>query len=118
MDNLLHNALKYTLAGGQVTVTARLAPAHNGDTPQILVEVSDTGPGIAPSEQEHIFDFFYRSPAQRRIHQGMGIGLALARQLALRHGGDLSVTSAEGEGSTFTLRLPVQFASASVVEPV
>jgi signal transduction histidine kinase len=108
MDNLLHNALKYTPAGGATTVNARLAPATNGAGPQILIEVSDTGPGIAPGEQARIFEFFYRSPAQRRIHQGMGIGLALARQLAQRHGGDLTVTSVEDRGATFTLRLPVQ----------
>lgn len=116
MDNLLHNALKYTPPGGQVTVSARLAPPQDGGPPQIWVEVGDTGPGIALDEQAHIFEFFYRSPAQRRIHQGMGIGLALARQLALRHGGDLSVTSTVGQGSTFTLRLPVRPAAAAVPE--
>lgn len=108
MGNLLHNALKYTPSGGQVTVAATMLPAEDGRGPDVRIDVTDTGPGIAASEQDRIFELFYRSPAQRRIHQGVGIGLALARQLAQQHGGNLSVTSEQGRGSTFTLRLPVQ----------
>lgn len=108
MDNLLHNALKYTPSGGQVAVSAHYLPAENSTAPAVVVQVRDTGPGIARGEQERIFEFFYRSPAQRRIHQGMGIGLALSRQLAERLGGALSVAGQEGSGSTFSLRLPVQ----------
>lgn len=106
MGNLLHNAFKYTPVGGEISITAALV--HNGHAPHIRIDVTDSGPGIAPGEQQRIFDFFYRSPAQRRIHQGMGIGLALSRELAVIQGGDLSVTSEEGHGSTFSLRLPVQ----------
>lgn len=112
IGNLLHNALKYTPAGGQVTVESRPILGRNGAPAHVLVEVMDTGPGIAPSEQERIFDFFYRSPGQQRIHEGMGIGLALARQIAERHGGALTVGNRMAEdghsGATFTLRLPVE----------
>lgn len=101
VDNLIHNALKYTASGGAVQVNAQAEQDH------VEIRVSDNGPGIAPAEQERIFQLFYRSPAQQRRHQGMGIGLALARQLAEAHGGTLTVASVEGEGATFTLQLPL-----------
>lgn len=111
MGNLLHNACKYTPQGGRISVSAALEDSNGTaiDTPQrwLLVRVSNSGPGIPPEEQERIFDLFYRSPAQRRIHQGMGIGLALARELAVAHGGTLVVDSAPERGVTFSLRLPV-----------
>jgi signal transduction histidine kinase len=105
VDNLIHNALKYTPAGGVVQVEASAEPAHGPG--EVVIAVSDSGPGIAEAEQEHIFQLFYRSPAQQRLHQGMGIGLSLARQLAEGHGGTLTVRSAEGQGATFVLRLPL-----------
>ncbi len=108
VDNLIHNALKYTPAGGAVDVNALVDPQ---DAQSVLVTVADNGPGIAPAEQERIFQMFYRSPSQQRRHQGMGIGLALARQLAEGHGGALTVASVEGHGATFTLRLPVAYAA-------
>ena len=77
--------------------------AMQGDVAQSRLN----GPGIANAEQERIFQLFYRSPAHQRRHQGMGIGLALARQLAGAHGGTLTVESEEGKGATFTLRLPL-----------
>ena len=101
VDNIIHNALKYTPAGGTVRVTCFAEPTH------VAINVSDNGPGIAKAEQERIFQLFYRSPAQQRRHQGMGIGLALARQLAEAHGGTLAVQSEEGRGASFTLRLPL-----------
>ncbi len=106
LDNLIHNAIKYTPAGGAVDVQAFVKPEENPT--HLLVTVSDNGPGIALAEQERIFQLFYRSPAQQRRHQGMGIGLALSRQLAEKHGGAITVASEEGKGSTFTLSLPLQ----------
>jgi signal transduction histidine kinase len=105
VGNLIHNALKYTPRGGQVQVTARLTGMV--DAPRLCVDVTDTGPGIALEEQERIFELFYRSPAQQRLHQGVGIGLFLARYLAERHQGTLTVASRPGHGSTFTLSLPL-----------
>lgn len=106
LGNVIHNACKYTAAGGSVTVAAELAPMPD-QSPGVAVAVADSGPGIPPQEQERVFEFFYRSPSHRRIHQGMGIGLALARQLAEAHGGSLTLQSSVEAGSTFTLRLPL-----------
>lgn len=106
LGNIIHNACKYTAAGGVITVTADSAPMPD-QSPGVAVCVTDTGPGIPPEEQEHVFEFFYRSPSHRRIHQGMGIGLALARQLAEAHGGALTLKSSVDDGSTFTLHLPL-----------
>ncbi len=114
VDNVIHNAIKYTPAGGEVHVAAfaeavsRAVTSLSRDNPtHVLITVSDNGPGIAQAELERIFQLFYRSPAQQRRHQGMGIGLSLARQLAEGHGGTLTVQSEEGKGSIFTLRLPL-----------
>ena len=106
IGNLVHNALKYTPRGGSVQVTARLAGAS--DASHLCVDVADNGPGIAPAEHARIFELFYRSPAHQRLHQGVGIGLFLARHLAERHHGTLTVVSREGHGATFTLCLPFQ----------
>ncbi len=108
VDNLLDNACKYTPKGGQVSVCVD-SQESDPDTPQdVIVQVIDTGPGIAPEEQEDIFRLFYRNPQQRRLHRGMGIGLYLSRRLAEAHGGSLTVESQPGKGSTFTLRLPAR----------
>lgn len=105
VGNLLHNACKYTPAGGRIAVSCTVVEAAARQW--AVVQVKDNGPGIARAHQERIFEFFYRSPEQRRIHQGMGIGLALSRQLAEAHNGQLTVTSAPGLGATFTLWLPL-----------
>ena len=117
VDNLIHNALKYTPAGGEVLVTCFVEQPESsaGEATHIAINVSDNGPGIALVEQERIFQLFYRSPAQQRRHQGMGIGLALARQLAEAHSGTLTVQSEEGKGATFTLRLPLAAYPADTV---
>ncbi|MFN8439673.1 MAG: ATP-binding protein [Caldilineaceae bacterium] len=106
VGNLLHNACKYTPEHGKITLTTRL------EDQQALITVGDNGAGIAHGEEERIFEFFYRNPAQRKIHQGMGIGLALARQLAEAHGGTLSVQSIFPHGSLFVLHLPISINSA------
>ena len=97
--NLLDNAVKYTPAGGAVTVSVQAYELF------AAVRVRDTGPGIPEEEQAKIFGRFYRAPAAYQA-EGVGIGLYLARQIAAGQGGYLKVESAPGAGSTFSLYLP------------
>jgi len=69
--------------------------------------VSDSGSGIDPAEREHIFEPFYRSQKMRRFPQGLGLGLTIARDIVEAHGGKLELTSELGQGSQFTVRLPL-----------
>jgi signal transduction histidine kinase len=102
VSNLLSNAARYTPAGGHVTLGTRI----KGNTVQI--QVTDDGNGIAPSLLPHIFDLFVQGSRQLdRAKGGLGIGLALVRNLVQMHGGAVSAYSAgEGRGSTFTITLP------------
>ena len=115
--NLLSNAVKFTAEGGTVTVTcdwlAETPPATDslrdphGAGPWVSVRVADTGIGIPPEEQDRIFEPFHQvDHGHTRSAGGTGLGLAISRQLARLMGGDLTVESAPGAGSTFTLRLP------------
>jgi signal transduction histidine kinase len=112
--NLLSNAVKFTAPGGTVTVTCETvraaAPAAShlrGEGPWALVRVGDTGVGIAPEDQGRIFEPFHQvEGGHTRTAGGTGLGLAISRRLARLMGGDLSVESAPGVGSTFTLWLP------------
>jgi two-component system sensor histidine kinase BaeS len=101
LGNLLSNAIKFTPAGGAISVTAR----REGD--QLLVDVGDSGPGIPEAERQRIFEPFYRGAHGRRIVQGMGLGLSIARDIAAAHGGEIKLDSQPGEGSRFTLYVPV-----------
>ncbi len=102
VGNLLSNAVKYTPSGGKVSVAA-------GTTAdQLWIKVSDTGPGIPSEELDKIFTPFYRSPQQKRIAQGMGLGLSIARDLVEAHEGRLEVQSQPGLGSQFTAWLPLR----------
>ena len=101
VGNLLSNAVKYTPPGGRLCVEAGSDPGW------AWLRVSDSGPGIPPEEQERIFDPFYRNPHGRRFPQGMGLGLTIARDLVAAHGGRLEVASGPGQGSCFTIHLPL-----------
>jgi signal transduction histidine kinase len=112
LGNLLSNAVKYTPAKGTVSVAAGI------DGSRVWIRVSDTGPGIAPEEQGHIFVPFYRSQTDRRFPQGMGLGLSIARSLVAAHGGWLELDSTLGTGSRFTIWLPIpQAAQESLPYP-
>lgn len=100
MSNLLDNALKYTPAGGKVTVAAW---AEEGE---VIVEVRDTGIGIAPEDQVHLFEKFFRvKNEQTQDIGGTGLGLAIVRSIIERHGGRVWVRSQPGKGSTFGFAL-------------
>lgn len=102
VGNLVENAVNYSPNGTKVQVTLRRA----GGLAE--VEVVDQGIGIPAEEQERIFERFYRvDPARARVTGGTGLGLSIVKHVARNHGGDVRVQSREGEGSTFTLRLPV-----------
>jgi heavy metal sensor kinase len=98
--NLLDNAIRYTPAGGSVNVMIE-APSDD----QIRVNFQDTGIGIAEQDQDRIFERFYRCDPSRS-ESGSGLGLSLARAVARAHGGDISVISDPGGGSTFSVTLP------------
>lgn len=104
VDNLLHNAIKYTPAGGSITVRCK-----TGAT-EVVVEVRDTGVGLAPEVLPVIFDVLVQGPTSiDRAQGGLGLGLALVKELSALHGGKVSVHSAgQGQGCTFTLVLPLR----------
>ena len=111
--NLLSNAVKFTPSGGRITLACRAdggaaGGADGGDGGRrVLIAVSDTGPGIAPEQQAAIFEPFVQlGRSLTSGHEGAGLGLAISRDLARAMGGDLTVASAVGAGSTFTLALP------------
>ena len=99
-SNLLSNALKFTPAGGRVTV--RRAEAEEG---RVAFEVEDSGPGIPGDELERIFDRFHQVEGDS-AHGGTGLGLALSRELARLHGGEVTVRSEPGQGAAFRVELP------------
>lgn len=101
ISNLVSNAIRYTPAGGSITLSARV------DSGTVLIDVADTGIGIAAAELPHIFDRFWRAEKSRsRQSGGSGLGLAIVRRLAEAHQGTVTVVSTPNVGSTFTLRLP------------
>ena len=100
IGNLLSNAIKYTPAGKSVTVEA------GTQSEEVWIKVKDSGLGIPAEEQQKIFLPFYRGNQGRRIKQGMGLGLSIARDLVIAHGGQLDVDSTPGVGSTFTVWIP------------
>jgi len=100
--NLVENALRYTPAGGTVSVSLR----RHGQVAELTV--ADTGIGIAAEHLPHIFERFYRADTGRsRAVGGTGLGLSIVRQITEAHGGQVRVRSTPGEGSTFTVALPI-----------
>jgi two-component system sensor histidine kinase BaeS len=103
LGNLLSNAIKYTPRGGNVSVESGVKDR------EAWIRVGDTGPGIAPDEQERVFTPFYRGPSAGRFPQGMGLGLTIARDLITAHNGRLEVESTPGQGSRFTIWIDLTF---------
>src|SRR5262249_53520589 len=100
--NLVENALRYTPPTSPIRLGARR------ERNRIVVDVRDAGPGIAAEPLPRLFDRFYRiDPARSRATGGSGLGLAIVKHLVQAHGGTVSVSSRLGEGTNFTIRLPV-----------
>lgn len=97
--NLLSNALKYTSEGGEITLTAK---EENG---RVMISVADNGCGISSDELPYIFNRFYQA---KNAGRGTGIGLAIVKAFTELHHGEVSATSVEGKGSTFTIHIPVR----------
>ncbi|HET6387842.1 ATP-binding protein [Hyphomicrobium sp.] len=101
ISNVIANAIKFTPPGGRIDISA----GREGD--MVTIKISDTGIGIPAEQLPHIFDRFYQvDGSATRRHQGLGLGLALVRELITRHGGDVTATSDSGRGTTFVLRFP------------
>ncbi len=120
LRNLVTNALAYSPTGTQVSVTAELVAGASGEPALVELAVTDQGIGIPPAEHARIFERFYRVDHGRsRATGGTGLGLAIVKHICLNHGGECTVRSAPGHGSTFTLRLPVapQLVGATTAPP-
>lgn len=109
LTNLVDNALKYSPGGGRVSIAVRRAAGDSGQE-WATVDVRDEGMGIPSAELDRIFDRFHRASNVEGRISGTGIGLASARHILESHGGSISVSSQEGMGSVFTVRLPLQAA--------
>ena len=101
LGNLLSNATKFTPPEGTVSVEAGVEDS------EVWIRVRDTGPGIAPEEEPHLFAPFFRGRTGRRFPEGRGLGLSIARDLVVAHGGRLEMTSSPGQGSCFTIWIPL-----------
>ena len=107
LDNLLSNAMRVTPPGGRVCIESR------GSASKVEIAVSDTGPGIAPEQQDRIFDRFYRTDSARTGEAGgSGLGLAIVKELTQLLGGSIQVESRLGAGARFTLVLPLELPMA------
>jgi two-component system OmpR family sensor kinase len=101
VHNLLTNAIKFTQPGDRIEVRAQ------EDGASVLIEVADTGPGIPEDEIPMVWEELYRGQGARGV-AGSGLGLALVRAIAERHGGAVGLRSREGQGTVFALRLPTR----------
>jgi signal transduction histidine kinase len=113
--NLLSNAVKFSPSGGIVVITCRLVSEEESplDLETVRIDVADQGIGIPPDELQRIFDEFYQTEDGRRARRGgTGLGLSLTRNFVELHHGRIEVQSKPGQGSTFTLYLPIDFTVA------
>ncbi|WP_165360734.1 ATP-binding protein [Candidatus Chloroploca sp. Khr17] len=102
IQNIISNAVKYSPAGGPVTIVLQQTPEH------ICLNITDQGIGIPLEAQQHLFEQFYRAAnAQHSSFSGLGIGLYIVREIVQQHGGLITCTSHEGQGTTFTICLPL-----------
>jgi two-component system sensor histidine kinase BaeS len=100
LQNLAANALRHTPRGGRVTLNAGL------DEGSVTITVGDTGSGIAPEHLPHVFDRFYKVDPARTGQSGSGLGLSIVKAIVERHGGTVTASSRQGEGTTFSIKFP------------
>jgi CheY-like chemotaxis protein/anti-sigma regulatory factor (Ser/Thr protein kinase) len=113
LSNLISNAIKFAEPGDEVSI--KLGAATIAADSLVTVSVRDTGPGIAEEELPRIFGRFEQvDSSMRRRHEGTGIGLAVAKELVELHGGEITVKSELGTGTTFTIRIPVEIAKVEL----
>ncbi len=113
VTNLLSNAVKFTLDGGSIAVGLEVEPVRRS----AVLSVTDTGLGIPESDLEAVFGRFYRTAVvQEHAIQGSGLGLAIVKTIVESHEGRIDVRSAPGEGTTFTITLPLSRASVRAAE--
>jgi two-component system, OmpR family, sensor kinase len=111
IDNLLGNVRAHTPEGTTTEVSVA------GDASGAVIVVADAGPGMVPDQVEHVFERFYRSdPSRSRLHGGAGLGLSIVSAIVAAHGGTVAASSIEGEGTTFTVRLPLAQTPESTAE--
>ena len=111
IQNLIENAINYSPEGTKVTVTSKVEDGI------VDISVTDQGIGIPDTDLDRIFERFYRvDPARSRLTGGTGLGLSIVKHVALKHGGEVKVWSAENVGSTFSLRLPIYSATEESVQ--
>ncbi|WP_341417912.1 HAMP domain-containing sensor histidine kinase [Paenibacillus filicis] len=109
-ENLVQNAIKFTGAGGSIQLTSEFQPKYEGARlGHWFVKISDTGLGISEEDIAHVFERFFRSKeAKARGIQGTGLGLAITKEIIQKHGGEIGVTSAPDEGTTFFFLIPAE----------
>ena len=103
LTNLLSNAIKYNHLDGKVVISA-----FQSDEGMVQIDISDTGIGMSPDDLSHLFERFFRATQAMGIAEGTGLGLSICKQIVEAHGGTIKATSELGEGTTFSIRLPVE----------
>jgi PAS domain S-box-containing protein len=109
LDNLIGNAIKYTPEGGEITIDLEV------QSNQVIFRISDTGPGIPPADQQHVFEKFYRASNVPKGVGGSGLGLAIVKSIVDNHMGRIWVDSLLGQGSSFTVVLPLYNQAVTVL---
>jgi len=112
--NIFFNALEAMKDGAHTLSVRTYAISKTNGEPWAHIEISDSGQGIGPKELEHIFDPFFTTKHQSQEHEGTGLGLAVAHQIILAHGGTIEVSSQVGHGTTFLIALPIAVSKDSV----